>query len=128
MIWCRASTKIMPWMATISDSDGLADRIRACRACAGVLPFEPKPIVQIGPWARLLIASQAPGRLAHASGIPFDDPSGDRLRTWLGIDRPTFYDQSLVAILPTAFCYPGTSDGHDLPPLEVCAGRWHRAV
>ncbi|MDW8444600.1 MAG: uracil-DNA glycosylase family protein [Acetobacteraceae bacterium] len=103
--------------------------IRACRLCAAHLPLGPRPVFQLDARARLLITSQAPGTKAHASGRPFDDPSGDRLRDWLGIDRATFYDPSLVAILPTGMCYPGRlPKGGDAPPRPECAPHWHPRV
>ena len=85
-------------------------------------------MVQIDPRARILIAGQAPGRKVHETGIPFDDPSGDRLRDWMGIDRDTFYDSRLVAILPMGFCYPGTGVSGDLPPRPECAPTWRQVV
>ncbi|MFQ3622120.1 MAG: uracil-DNA glycosylase family protein [Acetobacteraceae bacterium] len=103
--------------------------LRACRLCAAHLPLGPKPIFQLDRRARLLITSQAPGTKAHASGIPFDDPSGERLRDWLGIDRATFYDPALIAILPTGLCYPGRLPrGGDAPPRPECAPHWHPRV
>lgn len=102
----------------------LAD-IRACRICATHLPLGPRPVLQAAASARLLIVSQAPGRKVHASGIPFDDVSGERLRDWLGIDRAVFYDASRVAIVPTGFCFPGSGRGGDLPPRPECAPCWH---
>lgn len=101
----------------------LAD-IRACRRCAAVLPLGPRPVLQFDPSARILIAGQAPGRRVHASGLPFDDPSGDRLRDWMGIDRDTFYDATRIAILPMAFCFPGSGTSGDLPPPVECAATW----
>jgi uracil-DNA glycosylase len=101
----------------------LAD-IRRCTVCAKQLPQAPKPIFQFSPHARILVASQAPGRRAHASGIPVDDPSGDRLRRWMGLDRDAFYDPKLVAIVPMGFCYPGTGKSGDLPPRSECAPQW----
>ena len=92
------------------------------------LPLGPKPVLQIDPRARILIAGQAPGRRAHASGIPFDDVSGERLRAWLGIDRASFYDAARVAIVPMAFCFPGTGRGGDLPPPPLCARTWRRRL
>jgi uracil-DNA glycosylase len=105
----------------------LLSAVRACRRCAG-LPFEARPILQFDPRARVLIASQAPGRRAHESGIPFDDPSGDRLRNWMGIDRKEFYDASKIAIVPMAFCYPGTGSAGDLPPRLECAPAWRQRL
>ena len=101
----------------------LADA-RACRHCAD-LPGGPRPILQASATARLVIASQAPGSIAHASGVPFQDPSGERLRDWLGLGEDDFYDASLVAILPMGMCYPGRyAKGGDLPPRPECAPRW----
>lgn len=108
----------------------IADRIAGCRLCAGRFAatetaHAPRPVVRPSPTARLLIAGQAPGARVHASGVPFDDPSGDRLRDWMGIDRETFYDTSRVAIAPMAFCFPGyDARGSDLPPPPICARTW----
>lgn len=102
----------------------LLDQVRGCRLCADALPQGPRPVLQFHPHARLLIAAQAPGRRVHASGIPFDDASGERLRHWLGLTREVFYDPQRVAILPMAFCYPGTGAHGDLPPPPACAQRW----
>lgn len=104
--------------------DELLASARACTHCAD-LPLGPRPILQASPTSRLVIASQAPGSIAHASGVPFQDASGFRLRDWLGLDEATFYDAGRVAILPMGFCYPGRSaDGGDLPPRPECAPRW----
>jgi len=103
----------------------LLARIRACRICAAHLPLGPRPVVQASPKARLLIVSQAPGRKVHETGIPFNDPSGDRLRSWLGIDKTTFYDAEQIAIVPMGFCFPGTGKSGDLPPRPECAPQWH---
>jgi len=97
---------------------------RACRICEDKLPQEPKPVFRVGKTARLLIVGQAPGRLAHETGIPWNDPSGDVLRDWLALDRNAFYDTSRIAIVPTGLCYPGTVDGADLPPCAECAPLW----
>jgi uracil-DNA glycosylase len=97
---------------------------RACRLCAASLPEKPKPIFRVGVTARLLIVGQAPGRRAHESGLTWNDPSGDVLREWLGMDRDAFYDASRVAIVPMGLCYPGTVDGADLPPRKECARLW----
>lgn len=102
----------------------LLREVRACTACAAQLPLGPRPVLQAHPAARLLLASQAPGRKVHESGIPFDDASGQRLRAWLGLSPETFYDARLVAIVPMAFCYPGTGRSGDLPPLPECERRW----
>ncbi len=101
----------------------LLAQIRACRACA--LPHGPRPMVQAGRGARILIIGQAPGSAVHASGIAWDDRSGDRLRQWTGLDEATFYDPSKVAQMPTGFCYPGKGTSADLPPRPECAPLWH---
>lgn len=102
--------------------------IRACTLCAAHLPLGPRPVLQISRTARILIAGQAPGSKVHASGIPFQDASGDRLRDWLGLDRETFYDATRVAILPMGFCFPGTGKTGDLPPRPECAGAWREKI
>ncbi|MEM7246354.1 MAG: uracil-DNA glycosylase family protein [Acidobacteriota bacterium] len=106
----------------------LLEEVRACRACEADLPSGPRPVVQVGPRAPILIAGQAPGRRVHESGIPFDDPSGDRLRDWLGVDKDAFYDPTQIAILPMGFCYPGTGKSGDLPPRPECAPLWREAL
>lgn len=102
--------------------------IRACSLCAPQLPQPPRPVLQAHRAARILIAGQAPGRKVDQSGIPFDDASGDRLRLWMGVDRETFYDPTLIAIVPMAFCYPGTGASGDLPPRPECATQWRDRV
>jgi uracil-DNA glycosylase len=107
----------------------LAARVRGCRICAAHLPLGPNPVFRLAPGARLLIIGQAPGTKVHASGIPWNDPSGDRLRDWLAIDRATFYDAERIAIMPMGFCYPGTLPrGGDRPPRPECAPTWHAAL
>jgi uracil-DNA glycosylase len=101
--------------------------VRACTVCQG-LPLGPKPIFQIDARAPILIVGQAPGRLTHAKGIPFDDPSGNRLRNWLGVTRGEFYDPSKFAIFPMGLCFPGTAKGGDLPPRPECAPLWRARV
>ena len=108
-----------------TDLDGLLDEIRACRVCEGVLVHGVRPIVQAGQGARILIIGQAPGSKVHASGLAWDDDSGDRLRDWTGLDSGTFYDPDRVAQMPSGFCYPGKGDGGDLPPRRECAPLWH---
>jgi uracil-DNA glycosylase len=103
----------------------LLERVRACRVCEAALGFPPRPVVQAGAGARVLIVGQAPGSKVHASGVPWDDDSGDRLRGWLGLDRTTFYDPDKVALVPMGFCYPGKGVGGDLPPRRECAPLWH---
>jgi uracil-DNA glycosylase len=97
---------------------------RACTLCADTLPFKPRPVFLVGRAARLLIVGQAPGRRVHETGIPWNDPSGDVLREWLGLERAQFYDTSRIAIVPTGLCYPGTVGGADLPPCRKCAPEW----
>ncbi|HUG78040.1 MAG TPA: uracil-DNA glycosylase family protein [Burkholderiales bacterium] len=97
---------------------------RACRLCESRLPLGPRPVFRVARGARLLIVGQAPGRRVHESGIPWNDPSGEVLRAWLGMDRAAFYDGSRVAIVPVGLCYPGTVKGADLPPLAPCAALW----
>ena len=102
---------------------------RACQLCTDHLPLGPRPVLRASASARLLIVGQAPGTRVHASGIPFDDPSGDHLRGWLGIDRASFYDQSRIAIMPMGLCYPGRNPkGGDAPPRPECAPVWHARV
>ena len=115
--------------------EAVSERLRGCRSCRdhperGLgLPHEPRPILQGSAGARILIASQAPGARAHASGIPFQDPSGIRLRAWLGLDEASFYDAGLVAIVPMGHCFPGhDAAGGDLPPRRECAPLWRRPV
>jgi len=98
--------------------------VRQCRLCEESLPMGPRPVLQIDPRARVLIAGQAPGRRVHETGVPFDDPSGDRLPEWLGMPRDLFYDATKVAILPMGFCYPGTGKSGDLPPRPECEKAW----
>ena len=105
--------------------NSLLDEVRACRACANVLPLGPRPVVQISATARILIASQAPGTKVHESGIPLSDASGDRLREWMGVSADQFYDESKIAILPMGLCYPGRQPGGgDAPPRPECAPLW----
>lgn len=112
----------------IATFEPLLQQVRDCKACASLLPHAPHPIVQLDPRAKILIASQAPGRKAHESGIPFRDASGERLRRWLGMSDDDFYDASKVAILPMGFCYPGYGKSGDLPPLPQCAATWHQQL
>ncbi len=106
--------------------DELATAARGCTLCAAVLPLGPRPVFRVSPTARLLVISQAPGTKVHASGLPFDDASGDRLRDWMGIGRETFYDSRKLAFMPMGFCYPGRlKNGGDAPPRPECAPAWH---
>jgi uracil-DNA glycosylase len=109
--------------------DELLTEIRACRVCATHLPHEPRPVLRARRSAKLVIVGQAPGTRVHASGTPFTDPSGDRLRSWLGIDSDTFYDERRIAIVPMGFCFPGLGDnGGDLPPRKECAPLWRERL
>lgn len=99
----------------------LAIEIRACEICSHYLPLDPNPVFQASPKARILIAGQAPGIRVHESSIPFNDPSGDRPRDWLTVDRDSFYDPEKFAIIPMGFCYPGTRKSGDQPPRPECA-------
>ncbi len=111
-------------MRSLSKLDRLAAEVRRCRACTD-LPLGPRPVFQVSATARLLIAGQAPGTRVHESGIPWNDPSGDRLRRWLGMTRDAFYDERAIAILPMGFCYPGRlPGGGDAPPRPECAPLW----
>ncbi|MGR9046426.1 MAG: uracil-DNA glycosylase family protein [Gammaproteobacteria bacterium] len=104
------------------------DQVKSCTLCASQLPHEPRPILQLHPKARILIAGQAPGRKVHDSGIPFDDASGRRLRTWLGLETSLFYDPERVAIVPMGLCYPGPGKSGDLPPRPECAEQWRNRL
>lgn len=106
----------------------LLNEIRQCRECEQHLPLGPRPVLQAGTDARILIIGQAPGRRVHESGVAWDDASGDRLRTWMGVGREQFYDANLVALVPMGFCYPGTGESGDLPPREECAKLWHESL
>jgi uracil-DNA glycosylase len=108
----------------LNDLEALFAQIRACNLCAQHLPNDPRPVVRGSSGSSILIVGQAPGRRVHETGIPFNDPSGDRLRDWMGIDRKTFYDESRISLLPMGFCYPGTGKSGDLPPRPECANAW----
>jgi uracil-DNA glycosylase len=105
--------------------DTLLREIRACRACAEDLAHEPRPVVMVGEETQILICGQAPGRRVHESGVPFTDPSGDRLRQWMGVDAETFYGRPEIGVAAMAFCFPGTNPkGGDYPPPPRCAALW----
>ncbi|CAN5278492.1 uracil-DNA glycosylase family protein [soil metagenome] len=116
--------------APAPDLDAVLADIRACRACLGELPHTPRPVVRVFAETRLLICGQAPGRRVHESGLPFTDPSGDRLRSWMGVDYDTFYADPRIGVAAQAFCYPGTAPkGGDYPPPRRCAELWrHRLL
>lgn len=107
--------------------DALLKDVRACTICSG-LPLGPAPLLQASATSKILIAGQAPGSKTHAKGRPFDDQSGKRLRTWLGVTEDQFYDPALFAIIPMGFCFPGTGKGGDLPPRAECAPQWRQPL
>ena len=121
-------------MSSLPSLSDLVSQISACRLCrdepAGrPLPHEPRPVLRVSSTARIAICGQAPGTRVHASGIPFTDPSGDRLREWMSVSEEEFYDTERIAIVPMGFCFPGLdSKGGDLPPRKECAPRWRREV
>lgn len=110
-----------------SNVTSLIAKIKSCTTCTG-LPLGPNPIFQFSSKSKILIAGQAPGRITHHKGIPFDDPSGNRLREWLGVDREQFYNPDLFAIVPMGFCFPGSKKGGDLPPRMECQERWRNQI
>jgi uracil-DNA glycosylase len=112
-------------MTHLSD---LLTQIRGCTTCAVFLPHGVRPVVAAGMRSKLIIIGQAPGRIVHNTGIPWNDKSGENLRSWLGIDETTFYDPEQVALVPMGFCYPGTGKSGDLPPRPECATQWHQQL
>ncbi|WP_206999674.1 uracil-DNA glycosylase family protein [Trinickia mobilis] len=106
----------------------LLAEIRTCRVCEYDLPLGPRPVLQAGRAARVLIVGQAPGARVHETGVPWSDKSGERLRSWMGIGEETFYDASQIAIVPMGFCYPGKGPSGDLPPRRECAELWLERV
>ncbi|OZS45131.1 uracil-DNA glycosylase family protein [Photobacterium sanguinicancri] len=111
-------------MATQQFSN-LLDRVRACTICQDHLSHGVRPIIQASPKAKLLIIGQAPGLRVHESGIPWNDPSGERLRRWLNLPSEIFYNETQIAIVPMGLCYPGKGKSGDLPPRPECASLWH---
>ena len=118
----------------MSGLENLAAEISACRICVETpdgrpLPHKPRPVVRLSQTARICVCGQAPGNRVHQSGIPFADPSGDRLRDWMGIDKAVFYDASKISIVPMGFCFPGLdAKGGDLPPRKECRKAWHDRI
>ena len=106
----------------------LTAEIKSCAICKSHLPLGPRPVFQIHPAAKILVVGQAPGRRVHETGIPFNDPSGVRLRQWMGIDENVFYNPEQIALLPMGFCYPGTGKSGDLPPRPECAEKWRARI
>jgi len=111
-----------------SELDSLLAEIRKCKECEAHLPLAPRPVLSAGEQARILIVGQAPGIRVHKTGVPWNDPSGERLRDWMGIPSKVFYDQTKVALVPMGFCYPGTGKSGDLPPRKECAQLWHERL
>lgn len=114
-------------MKAVHLSDLLSD-VRRCRLCEPHLGHEARPVLSVSETAKILVVGQAPGTRVHATGIPWNDPSGNRLRSWMGVDRDTFYDTSRIAIMPMGFCYPGKGKSGDLPPRPECAPLWHQRI
>lgn len=108
--------------------ESLLSAVRACRVCEAYLPLGPRPVLQAATTARILIVGQAPGARVHKTGVPWDDPSGARLREWMGVSTDEFYDASRIAIIPMGYCYPGRGKGGDLPPRPECAPLWLQAL
>ncbi|GMQ24312.1 uracil-DNA glycosylase family protein [Algoriphagus sp. oki45] len=106
----------------------ILDQVKSCRICEGKLPLGPRPVFSIHPSSKILIIGQAPGTKVHATGIPWNDPSGEELRRWLNVDRDTFYNPEIFGIMPMGFCYPGRGKGGDLPPRPECAPNWHQGL
>jgi uracil-DNA glycosylase len=104
--------------------EALLVAVRGCRACEAHLPLGPRPILQASETARILVVGQAPGMRVHETGIPWDDPSGERLRAWMGVEKSAFYDESRIAIIPMGYCYPGRGRDGDMPPRRECATLW----
>lgn len=105
--------------------NNLLQEVRACQICKNHLPLEPRPVLQVHSKSKILIAGQAPGKRVHDTGIAWNDPSGDRLRDWLGLGKGTFYNPEIIALVPMGFCYPGTGKSGDMPPRKECAQTWH---
>ncbi len=106
----------------------LLDKIQRCEVCKAHLPCGPRPVVQLSPYSKITIISQAPGRRVHETGIPWNDASGRKLREWINVDEATFYDPLIFSILPMGFCYPGKGISGDLPPRSECAPLWHPQI
>ncbi len=113
---------------TTTSLDHLLSEIKGCTVCAQHLEHGPRPIVQAGRSARIVIIGQAPGRRVHESGVPWDDPSGRTLRRWLDLTDEQFYDPGIVALIPMGFCYPGSTPSGDKPPRPECAPLWHERL
>ncbi len=112
----------------MTSCSSLLAEVRACTLCEADLPYGCRPVLQLHPKAKILVVGQAPGKKVHQSGIPFDDASGDRLRSWMGVSKAVFYDPKKIALLPMAFCYPGSGKSGDLPPRKECASMWRERL
>jgi uracil-DNA glycosylase len=108
--------------------DKLLKKITNCKECAPYLEFGVRPIISASPKSKIIIIGQAPGRIVHNTGIPWNDKSGDNLRSWLGVDKETFYNPDIFALMPMGFCYPGKGKSGDLPPRLECAPLWHNLL
>jgi len=106
----------------------LLGKVRHCRVCEPELSHGPRPVVEASRHSKIAIIGQAPGSAVHQSGVPWDDPSGDNLRKWMGLDKAVFYDTRKIALVPMGFCYPGKGKSGDLPPRPECAPLWHAAI
>lgn len=106
----------------------LLQEIKSCTICKSYLPHGTNPVLAAHPESRIAIIGQAPGRIVHETGIPWDDKSGERLREWMGVDEKEFYNDALIALIPMGFCYPGTGKSGDLPPRKECAPQWHKPL
>jgi uracil-DNA glycosylase len=106
----------------------LLEEVRACVLCKAHLPHGPRPVISVHPKSKIVIIGQAPGSKVHASGVPWDDASGNELRRWLGVDKDIFYDEKIFALMPMSFCYPGKGKSGDLPPRSECAPQWHERI
>jgi uracil-DNA glycosylase len=113
---------------SIKKMEKLLQEIRACQVCKNFLPNAPRPVLQASTTSKILIIGQAPGSKVQATGIPWDDQSGDELRRWLGVNKAQFYDSQLFALMPMGFCYPGKGGSGDLPPRPECAPLWHHQL
>ena len=101
---------------------------KRCRICENSLPLGPRPVFSLHPKSKILVIGQAPGTKVHATGIPWNDPSGEELRRWMGVDRSLFYNPEIFGIMPMGFCYPGRGKGGDMPPRPECAPTWHEPM
>lgn len=108
--------------------DAVLSEIRNCQVCQNELPLGANPVVQASSKSKIAIIGQAPGIRVHQSGVPWDDKSGDNLRNWLGVEKEVFYNEDIFALIPMGFCYPGTGNSGDLPPMKICAPMWHQKL